>query len=312
MEYHKSENKYQQIIYQLFTASDGRVFVGTDAGFSIYNPVTQIFSDFTADNIHATEPDGIRTPRFQFSVKSFAEDKHGNIFIGTWASGVFRYSNHRFYHYPKIGPCNSAYALLFDRYERLWIGTWGYGIYRMNNPHNYRNPRLTHLSSGTTNYVKGNICHQLVEGVEGSVWVATEKGSIYYSSSKGKVVTIYPSVVQGIAKAHNGDIWAITSHEGLQRFTTRSSLFSLFSLFNKKDFLPQSKTLFNIDSQHLLVANDVKGFFVLNSITGTCTPASSLTTLAGSELTQGTLMLDILRKKNGELWMAMNEGGLLI
>lgn len=50
--------KSQKIIYKLFTANDGTVYVGTDDGFSVYDKKNDTFEHFNTDNTQALFPNG--------------------------------------------------------------------------------------------------------------------------------------------------------------------------------------------------------------------------------------------------------------
>lgn len=47
------------------------------------------------------------------SIKSLFEDSDGDLWVGTWSSGLFRYSRKedKFYAYPKINERNSAHVI---------------------------------------------------------------------------------------------------------------------------------------------------------------------------------------------------------
>ena len=54
----------------------------------------------------------------------------GEILVGTWGQGLWRYSPGRreLYAYARLNWMNSAFALCPDRQGRLWIGTQGCGV----------------------------------------------------------------------------------------------------------------------------------------------------------------------------------------
>lgn len=70
-------------------------------------------------------------------VKSMIEDRQGNIWIGTWENGLFRYApeENRYYTYPGINPANSAHIIFQDEADNIWVGTWRYGLVKLINPY---------------------------------------------------------------------------------------------------------------------------------------------------------------------------------
>ena len=63
-----------RLISALYTTSDGTVWAGTNAGVSRYDATIDDFID-------------INMPQ---AAISFAEDRHGNLYIGTWEGGLLR------------------------------------------------------------------------------------------------------------------------------------------------------------------------------------------------------------------------------
>jgi len=63
-----------RLMNALYTTSDGTVWAGTNAGVSRYDEEKD---DFTGINLAQ-------------GVISFAEDAHGNLYIGTWEGGLLR------------------------------------------------------------------------------------------------------------------------------------------------------------------------------------------------------------------------------
>jgi ligand-binding sensor domain-containing protein/AraC-like DNA-binding protein len=129
----------QQVIFTLFTGSDGTVYAGTDDGFSVYQAETDTFQHFNSNNTIATFPDGRRDTVWSMSVKDFVELPDGDILIGTWAGGLLRYNPRRqtFRAYDRLNPMNSAFSLCLDDSGHVWIGTWASGIQCLANADDY-------------------------------------------------------------------------------------------------------------------------------------------------------------------------------
>ena len=115
----------QRIIYSLFTSSDGTVWIGTDGGLTRFLPETGTFENFTSADCTFLDPTGKKLSRYGYSVKSMVEDREGNLYIGTWNTGLLHFDIKRrmIRQYRPLNALNSAYSLLLDSKDRLWIGT---------------------------------------------------------------------------------------------------------------------------------------------------------------------------------------------
>ena len=151
--YHlRSQNA--RMIDALFTSSDGTIWVGTSNGVSRYDAETDEFTDIS----------------MTAGVRSFSEDKKGNIYIGTWEGGLFRLNpkSGKLVAYPQLSERNTVQSQLVDSRGRLWIGTWENGIIRLDHPENESNPGIHRINEGRRDF---RTFHQLVEdSVSHAVW----------------------------------------------------------------------------------------------------------------------------------------------
>ncbi len=114
-------------------------------------------------------------PRQNALVKSFAEDRQGNIWMGLWVNGsLYRYDGQQFVNFlPKDGvPAGTIFALLTDIQGRLWIGaTSGLGLLE----HPGAGPFHVHTFD-RTNGLSSSIIRALLEDRNGFIYVATGVG----------------------------------------------------------------------------------------------------------------------------------------
>lgn len=167
----------QQVIFALFTASDGTVYAGTDDGFSVYNAEVDSFYNFNCENTVAIYPNGRRDTVWHFSVKDFAELPDGDMLIGTWSGGLLRFSPRRqtFRAYGRLNEMNSAFSLYVDDLQRIWIGTWAYGVQRIDRADDYTLSTLQTMAvqNGPVRKMSGN-------PIDGGVrWTTEEERGIY-------------------------------------------------------------------------------------------------------------------------------------
>ncbi|MEI3469781.1 MAG: two-component regulator propeller domain-containing protein [Bacteroides intestinalis] len=117
----------------------------------------------------------------QATIKSLFEDDRGDIWIGTWNSGLYRYEKKtgKYWKYPKMNSGNSAHVVFQDSYKNIWVGTWGSGLHLL---HNAYDPERTTWTTFTHNEkqpytISDNLIYAISEDVNThSLWVGTRSG----------------------------------------------------------------------------------------------------------------------------------------
>jgi ligand-binding sensor domain-containing protein/signal transduction histidine kinase/DNA-binding response OmpR family regulator len=116
----------------LFELPDSTIWVGTDAGMFIYDPVTEHFKAFNAKTADGRGVTG--------SINDIKADRAGNIWIGVYSQGVFRYNAVKeelvlYEHQPDESSglsSNYVWCLYVDEDDMVWIGTLAGGLNRFN------------------------------------------------------------------------------------------------------------------------------------------------------------------------------------
>lgn len=162
-------------------------------------------------------------PRGESLIKSFAEDRQGNIWMGFWGSGgLFRYNDNarQFTLFSSRDgvPPGTIFALLTDSLGRLWIGAQG-GLALLENPGGapFR-LRTYHQSEGLSN----NTVRAIVEDKEGYIYAATAAGVDRLNPQTGHIKHF--STADGLARGEaqsafrdsSGNLWFATT-QGLSR-----------------------------------------------------------------------------------------------
>ncbi len=126
-----------------------------------WNPATQTLSSFES------EVRGLVNP--------FAEDTHGDIWMGYWGGGLLRYNGREFRHFGtgEGAPRGLIRDLFVDSAGRLWIGSEGGGLGMVATP---AADELKVRTYSTADGLASDIVRCLVEDKQGRMYAGTAKG----------------------------------------------------------------------------------------------------------------------------------------
>ncbi|HRN12570.1 MAG TPA: two-component regulator propeller domain-containing protein, partial [Bacteroides uniformis] len=143
----------------LLVTRENEVWIGTDSGLCRYVAEKDSFVMYDGKSTDGIFPAA--------SIKSLFEDSDGDLWVGTWSSGLFRYSRKedKFYAYPKINERNSAHVIYQDSNRKMWVGGWDCGLFLLNHPKDMANVSYTHYSHriGDDASLSDNIVYDIVE-----------------------------------------------------------------------------------------------------------------------------------------------------
>lgn len=160
-------------IPKVLITSDERILFATDWGVYEYQ---EDKDDFLC---HGGENTGNVMPRT--AIKSLFEDDRGDIWIGTWDAGLYRYEKKtgKYFRYPRLNEQNSAHYVFQDSQKNIWVGTWRGGLVLLKDA--YQPDKTTWI---TYRYdeknlagISDDIIYALSEDLNThSLWVGTRKG----------------------------------------------------------------------------------------------------------------------------------------
>ncbi len=185
----------KEIIFDLFD----RAWIVTEEGFSILH--NDIFANFGLE-------DGFGSSIFN----TVFEDDEGNVWIGTFGAGIFRYLGDRFetLRAPNPLPDNMVTAIRKDG-DRLWVSTYGGGIAEIWTG----GSRIWNMSSGL---VDERVFDLHVEP-NGDLWVATRNGINIISGGQLRDLSIGTGlpfrIIRTITPDPDGSLWFGTDGGGL-------------------------------------------------------------------------------------------------
>ena len=290
------------VVDALFTAADGTVWVGTNRGAARYDATTDSFRDI-----------GVAV-----GARAFAEDKLGNIYIGTWGNGLLRLNKKsgRLVNYPKMNDRDIVSSLLIDSQGRLWIGTWEHGIVRLDHPENESAPGIHKVNDGRHDF---RTFHRLGEDpVSHSVWGCCIEGLTRVSLDDPLEAENYPNPTfcYDIVTDGRGNLWVATRNDGIVHLTTVPSPFRFCHLDPTGQELPVNRiqSVFTTDGQHFWLGLQPYGLAWYDRGSGSVSyntriPGFSQMTGVGGIYAQSVNAF--LDRGNGETWMACS-GGIIV
>src|SRR5579872_2482749 len=119
-------------IFRIFEDSKGGIWASAQAPDRLmrWDPAKNVVVNFPAD-----EHQGLPWPYTGVLVGAFAEDRQGNVWLGMWPGGLYRYDGRTFRHFtPGDGVPAGRILSLFSGEKGLWIGSDGGGLGLLENP----------------------------------------------------------------------------------------------------------------------------------------------------------------------------------
>lgn len=323
--YHLPREK-QRIIYMMYTGRDGTVWLGTDDGLSRYEKGKDAFVSYSAKNLKAVDLHGKPMDIGNMSVKSIVEDKHGNMFFGTWNGGLFRFlrSKNVVVRYPQRNHLNSAFSLYMDSKDRLWIGTWGHGMECMERPLDANDTGWRSFGRTAGSF---NTYEKIVEDpVSGTLWACCREGVSIIDLNRIDAGFVNLRVLEdgrteSLSSSHdivtdkNGNIWIGTMYSGVKHVCTRPSPFVFHGFAWESNVLPMSKvgSIFTADGTHFYVGLLPYGLAYYDKRTGQTYINKQIPGMEDiDERVFGSSFSSIQQRYNGDLWMASGSFGLVI
>jgi diguanylate cyclase (GGDEF)-like protein len=171
-------------------------------------------------------------------VRALSTDQDGNLWIGTYKNGVYRYDplTKTFTHLDdSFGLSHPEVLKIFkDSQQNMWVGT-GYGL----NLWEEENQRFIFFTSDNNRIdsLLGNIVQDIHQARNGKIWIATQKGlNLYLPETKsfkpfGRKNGLPTSLIRGIADDKNGNLW-LTTNKGISKLNPLSGGVTNFDSYN--------------------------------------------------------------------------------
>lgn len=152
-------------VFELYKASNGRIYVGTSNGICCYNPDQNNFT---------------RIGSFEGRVSTIVEDHNGTLWIGTSINGLLSYHiktekiiAYKHSNSPNSLTKNVITTLAIDNRKQLWIGTYGQGFCKYNE-----------ATNDFTRYDQLELPNRIITSIipkGDQLWMTTNKGLVVYN-----------------------------------------------------------------------------------------------------------------------------------
>lgn len=247
-------------------AGQGKLFVGTDGGLSVFDRQTNYFEQVPLSSSRSGAPS-------HPAILAMKMTRSHQLAIGTFADGLFlmdpvsrRYRQLMHGETKDDLNANDIFCITEDRNGNLWLGTNGEGI-NVLTPSGKVLKRYTPVPKASNDIrlpINGYI-RDIVEDREGLIWIATHGGGLASLSQATGAFTTYNTTnsrlpndkVQTLIEDRDGNIWAGTLGGGLAIFNRATKQFTVVS---EEDGL-QNNAIYKI-------LEDEKGMMWVSSNTG--------------------------------------------
>ncbi len=302
-------------VRKVLLAKDGKIWVGTQNGINIIDPITNKVSVFQYDvnDVYSLS---------QNSVYDIYQDKQGTIWIGTYYGGVnYVYEEKKYFDVHKSNPVKNSIssniisAISQDNKGNLWIGTEAEGL-------NYYNTKTKTFknfknSTSTTNSLSSNLVKTIFVDNQ-KIWIGTHLGGLDCFNSEKQTFTHFKANSGGKERSQSGNaniilkdsktrFWVGTGN-GLKLFDEKSGKFSFFEP-NLKENVALKKAvvqyIYEDSKQNIWVAT-VGTLYLLKSNTNRFVAyhAENNNNLASSTINC------ITEDSRGNIWLGSYHGGL--
>lgn len=306
-------------ISKILVTRKGQILLGTDQGLYQYIPERDSCVLFTRETTKNVMP--------QTSVKTLLEDSKGNIWIGTWNEGLYRYDPEegKYFAYPKMNERKSAHVVFEDSHHQIWVGTWEGGLFLLENPYDMERvswKNFRHSPNDETTLADNTIYAISEDRNTNSLWVGTRSGlSIlpyassvffnYYSDESGR--SISGNEVTSLICDQQGMMWLSMIGGGVNAVITRELNFSLDHLESiKKVFKTNSVRNIMVDDEGLMwLSIGTYGLVVYDRRTGEWWNERQLGFPDTGSATYSVFSI-MQSPSTGKIWIGTYDGGLYI
>jgi len=280
--------------------SYGNIWTGTKSGLNLFDPKTKTIErinhpQLSNNPINALAIDSMNTIVISLGNNLFSYDKqknrlgtllrekqlkelenkavinlkfdsNGNLWIGTYSSGLYKFKDGNLDHISLIkesSPNKAANYILSiyeDNTHRIWIGTYG-GLHQYNSEENTFTSFVQELNNPSS--LSNNYIYSVRDASNGELWIGTARGLNLFNPEIKTFSAIFEKdglpndVICGIATDKNKHIW-VSTLKGISKFDPGVMTFQNFdkddglqsNLFDQGIYLQGSDGKIYFGGQH--------------------------------------------------------------
>jgi len=307
----------QPVINTFFKDSRGRLWIiGSTIGYLDNNRVNNVAF-------------GPLKSKETTSYSCMAEDKEGNLWLGSWGKGLFvkKKTEARFQQFKgyKTGALPSDLvieAILADESNRIWIGTYGKGLFIVDT----KGRKLEQLVNDRRNpfSIAFNDVLSIKQDAHQGIWIGTDGGGLSYFNQSGNKFKLFTdqtvppdveiSLVRSITTDKEGNIWVGTTNKGLTQINDKLARYKTwhFPAYRKSISNPDRiVSLFNDGAEILWVGTQGNGLILFDVNKGKVIKRLHPDASSALKIPDGTVWCLYPHRKN-EVWIGTQSSGLCL
>ncbi|MFO1368484.1 MAG: two-component regulator propeller domain-containing protein [Marinagarivorans sp.] len=253
-------------VESLFEDDKQLIWLGGYTGVSIFDPQLQSFRHLTSDDAPVE------------GVISLAQAPDGDMWMGTWSAGLYRYSQQtgRFKQYlsapqPSALGSDFIWHLLVDPQGRLWVGTEDGGL-NLYEPASDSFRHFVHQADNPKTISNNFVWNMVVADAE-HLWLATSGGLNYFNTKTFEVEPFKPGLEKNyglksqflveLMVHSNGDLWIGTQDQGIAILNARTG--ALKTITTQDGLAAAYVSSLVEDDEHNVWAATVSGISLLSA-----------------------------------------------
>lgn len=250
-------------------------------------------------------------------ITSLAENKNGNVFIGTDDEGLLEFDRKteklQRVAFPK-GP-NGVIAIIsmqLARNNKLYIGSFAHGLFILD----VATGHMQNLKKGTgVNDLNSNDIFCLKEDSKGNIWVGTNGAGVNVIKDKKVIVKLTPNPngpneealpVNGYARAfaedNEGNMWIGSHGAGLAMYNTATHTFKVFTRDNSQLTSDKIEALLCDSHGNIWVGTYGGGLSLFDKA------RNQFINFSEKDGLQNTTIYQLVEDLQGRIWLSTNTG----
>jgi ligand-binding sensor domain-containing protein/two-component sensor histidine kinase len=295
------------VVHTMYEDRESNVWIGTDQGVYVFNPVAQPFNSITLNAIDDNKGPGDR------SITCFLESG-SEIYVGSWGGGVKVFNNNLVETPPRrpfVKPGDDNYQMVWCMHKqksngRIWIGCQS-GRLMVYDP-----------STGATDYynppiLEGRTIRQIAEDRDGNIWIATQSGKLVkWQKARATnrfadgftAATTLNSIIYKMLVDAEGFLWIATHVYGVLKLDPATSV--VLARYDTKQGDGKSlnsdvvSDLLELDSKRIMIAADAIN--ILDKTTGEIEQITMSNGLLAHNVSS------LARDRDGGVWLGTLTG----